>query len=66
MNTSDLVEKLGAAHSLSKAQAKAIVDGALNAIIDAAASGAEINLAGFGKFKIKETAERQGRNRPNH
>ncbi|MBA3448301.1 MAG: HU family DNA-binding protein [Pseudaminobacter sp.] len=62
MNTSDLVEKLGTAHSLSKAQAKAIVDGTLKAIVDAAANGDEINLVGFGKFKIKETAERQGRN----
>lgn len=62
MNTSDLIEKLGASHSLSKAQAKAIVDSTLKAIVDAAANGEEINLPGFGKFKIKETAAREGRN----
>jgi DNA-binding protein HU-beta len=30
--------------------------------VDAAASGAEVSLPGFGKFEVKETAEREGRN----
>ena len=28
----------------------------------AASSGAETSIAGFGKFKVKETPEREGRN----
>jgi DNA-binding protein HU-beta len=47
---------------LSKAQAKAIVDDFLKDIVDAAARGAEVSLPGFGKFKVKETPEREGRN----
>jgi DNA-binding protein HU-beta len=62
MNTSNLIERLGASHSLSKAQAKAVVDSTLKSIVEAAANGEEINLPGFGKFKIKETAAREGRN----
>jgi hypothetical protein len=31
----------------------------------AAAGGAEVSLPGFGKFKIKETSEREGRNPAN-
>jgi DNA-binding protein HU-beta len=62
MNTSDLIEKLGTSHSLSKAQAKAIVDSTFKSIVEAAANGEEVTLPGFGKFKIRETAARDGRN----
>jgi DNA-binding protein HU-beta len=34
-------------------------------IVDAAASGAEVSLPGFGKFKVKATPEREGRNPAN-
>ena len=34
----------------------------LKDIVDAAASGAEVSLPGFGKFKVKATPEREGRN----
>jgi DNA-binding protein HU-beta len=33
--------------------------------LDAAASGAEVSLPGFGKFKVKATPEREGRNPAN-
>ena len=62
MNTSDLVAKIAEANSVSKAQAQAIVDSMLNSIMSAAANGEEISLPGFGKFKVKETPEREGRN----
>ena len=65
MNTSELVAKIAEAHSVSKTQAQAIVDGMLKAILSAAASGEEITLPGFGKFKVKETPEREGRNPAN-
>ena len=65
MNTSELVAKIAEAHSVSKTQAQAIVDGMLKAILSAAASGEEISLPGFGKFKVKETPEREGRNPAN-
>ncbi len=52
MNTTELVAKLAEAHGVSKVQAKSIVDGILKDIVDAAASGAEVSLPGFGKFKV--------------
>jgi DNA-binding protein HU-beta len=62
MNTSELVTKIAEANSVSKTQAQVVVDGMLKSIISAAANGEEISLPGFGKFKVKETPEREGRN----
>jgi DNA-binding protein HU-beta len=62
MNTSELVAKVTETHGVSKAQAKSIVDDILKNIVDAAASGVEVSLPGFGKFKVKATPEREGRN----
>ena len=62
MNTTELVAKLAEAHGIGKAQAKSIVDDILKDIVDAAASGTEVSLPGFGKFKVKATPEREGRN----
>jgi DNA-binding protein HU-beta len=61
MNTAELVAKLAEAHGVSKAQAKSIVDDILKDIVDAAASGEEVSLPGFGKFKVKATQERESR-----
>jgi DNA-binding protein HU-beta len=62
VNTTELVTKIAEAHSVSKSQAQAIVDSMLKSIMSAAAKGEEISLPGFGKFKVKETPEREGRN----
>lgn len=62
MNNADLAEKLAEANGLTKADARKLVDGVFAAIADAAASGDEISLNGFGKFKVKASAEREGRN----
>ena len=65
MNTSELATKIAEAHGVSKTQAQAIVDSVLKSIVSSAASGEEISLPGFGKFKVKETPEREGRNPAN-
>ncbi len=62
MNTSDLIDKIAADNALTKTAAKAIVDGVLKAIADSAVAGEEVNFPGFGKFKVKESAAREGRN----
>ncbi len=62
MNAAELVAKIAEAHSVSKVQAKPILEDILKDIVDAAASGAEVSLPGFGKFEVKETPEREGRN----
>ncbi|MEO7915579.1 MAG: HU family DNA-binding protein [Novosphingobium sp.] len=62
MNNSDLADTLAAAHDLTKADARKLVDGVFGAIADAAAKGEEVSLNGFGKFKVKATPAREGRN----
>lgn len=59
---SDIADKLASENNLTKSQAKTIVDGVFKAITDAAMHGGEINVPGFGKFKIKDTPARDGRN----
>lgn len=62
MNTTELSEKLAAAHGLSKADARKIVDTVIASVTDAAVKGDEIALNGFGKFKVKASPAREGRN----
>ena len=65
MNSSELATVVAEAHELSKAQAQAILDSVLKSILKAAASDDEVSLAGFGKFKVKASTEREGRNPAN-
>lgn len=62
MNNSDLADSVAAENGLSKTDARKVVDGVFAAIADAAAKGDEISLNGFGKFKIKDSPAREGRN----
>lgn len=63
MNTSDLVDRLAAADDkLTKAEAKAAVDTVLAAVREALTKGEEVNLPGFGKFKVQDRPARTGRN----
>jgi DNA-binding protein HU-beta len=62
MNNAELIEKVAAANSLSKAEAKTLVDSVFGAITDAAVAGDEVSLNGFGKFKVKDSIAREGRN----
>jgi DNA-binding protein HU-beta len=55
--TTEIAEKIAAEQSLSKAQASVFKE-----ISDAARSGAETSIPGFGKFKVKDTPAREGRN----
>ena len=60
--TSDLAEQLSNTHGLAKADARKVIDAILANITAAVATGEEVSLNGFGKFKLKDTPERQGRN----
>src|SRR3546814_7668149 len=62
VNNSDLADALAASNGISKSDARKYVDGVFAAIADAAAKGEEISLNGFGKFKVKESPAREGRN----
>lgn len=62
MNNSALAEAIAAEHGLNKTDARKYVDAVFSAIADAAANGNEVSLNGFGKFKVKDTPAREGRN----
>ncbi|MQW86373.1 HU family DNA-binding protein [Sinorhizobium saheli] len=60
--TNEIADKIAADHGLTKTQSKTIVEAVFAAITSAATSGAETSIPAFGKFKIKETPERDARN----
>lgn len=60
--TSDIADKIAGEQNITKAQAKAIVDSVFKEIATAAASGSETSIPGFGKFEVKDTPAREGRN----
>lgn len=60
--TNEIADKIAADNGLTKIQAKGIVEAVFKAIADAAGSDAETSIPGFGKFKVKVSAEREGRN----
>lgn len=62
MNHADLSDAVATTLGTSKADGKKAVDAVFSAIADAAAKGEEVSVNGFGKFKVKESAAREGRN----
>jgi DNA-binding protein HU-beta len=60
--TNEIADKIAAEQSLTKNQAKAIVESVFREIATAAGSGSETSIPGFGKFKVKDTPAREGRN----
>ncbi|AJA11221.1 hypothetical protein SKP52_21840 [Sphingopyxis fribergensis] len=62
MNHTELSDSVAAALGLSKADGKKAVDAVFAAIAAAAAKGEEVSVNGFGKFKVKASAAREGRN----
>ncbi len=62
MNNAELADTLVTQHAMSKADARKVVDDLLAAIVAAAGKGEEVSLTGFGKFKLKDSPAREGRN----
>lgn len=62
MNTAELAERVAAEHGVAKDHTRKIIDSALSAISAAANAGEETTLNGFGRFKVADRPERQGRN----
>lgn len=60
--TTEIADKIASKQNLSKAQAKLVVESVFKQISDAAHAGAESSIPGFGKFKVKDTPAREGRN----
>ena len=62
MNQSDLIANVARATGLAKADAERAVKATLNEIGDAIERKEEVNLAGFGTFRIEHRNARTGRN----
>jgi DNA-binding protein HU-beta len=62
MKTADLIDHVASQAGMEKSAAKKAVDAVFAGIVDAAKMGEEVNLPGFGKFKVKDSPARQGRN----
>jgi DNA-binding protein HU-beta len=62
MNITELAERVATKQSLDKGQTRKVIEAALQAVVDAAKGGDEVALPGFGKFKVQDRPEREGRN----
>ena len=62
MNHAELSDSVATTLGLSKAEGKKAVDAVIAAITDAVVKGDEVWVSGFGKFKVKESPAREGRN----
>ncbi len=62
MNKTDLVYQISEKADLSLAQSKLALDAVLNGISEALIKGDQVQLIGFGTFKVNHRAARTGRN----
>ncbi len=62
MTKAELVEEVAKNSDLSKKDAEVIVQTVLDSVIDSLKSGEKVELRGFGSFRLRERAARQGRN----
>ncbi len=62
MRKQDLIKEVANGADLSEAQATKAVNAFLDAIQNSLARNDEIQLSGFGSFKVVERASREGRN----
>lgn len=62
MNKSQLIETMSGHEGLTKAAAGRVLERLLDTVQQALAKGDEVSVIGFGRFVVKETAARTGRN----
>ncbi len=62
MTKADLVDDVSRSSELSKKDAEVIVQTVLDSIIESLKSGEKVELRGFGSFRLRDRASRQGRN----
>jgi len=58
----DIVEKIASGTGLTKVETEAVVDGFINTVITAMKDGKNIEIRGFGSFKVKQRKARMARN----
>ncbi len=62
MNKTQLIDFIAEKADLSKAQAKAALEATLDGVTGALKEGDQVQLIGFGTFKVNHRAARTGRN----
>jgi len=62
MTKADIVEIISQSTGITKVETEAVVKGFLDTIIDAMKKGENIELGGFGSFKVVKRAKRIARN----
>lgn len=62
MTLTDIIAAIANEEGLAKSDVKKVVDGLFAKIADAAEKDEEVSVPGFGKFKVKQSAAREGRN----
>lgn len=62
MTKADIVDVIAAATGLTKVETEAVVDGFISTVIDAMKNGKNIEIRGFGSFKVKKRKGRMARN----
>lgn len=62
MNNAELIDAVAAVTGGTKTNTKTAVDAVFAAISNSLAAGNEVSIIGFGKFKVKDSPAREGRN----
>lgn len=62
MTKADIVRRIAQGTGLTKTDTSAVVDGFIQAVVDALENGEHIEIRGFGTFKAVSRAPRTGRN----
>ncbi|MFQ5739555.1 MAG: integration host factor subunit beta [Acidobacteriota bacterium] len=62
MTKAELVDEVAKNSDLSKKDAEVIVQTVLDSIVASLKTGEKVELRGFGSFRLRERASRQGRN----
>lgn len=62
MTKADIVDVIATATGLTKVETEAVVDGFISTVIEAMKEGKNIEIRGFGSFKVKKRKGRVARN----
>jgi len=62
MNKAELVEKIAAAHGVSKTAAGGAIDTIIDSVTSVLKKGGRVTLVGFGTFSVSQRKARNGRN----
>lgn len=62
MNKAELIASMAEKSNLSKKDAEAALNAFMKSVEESLASGAKVQLVGFGTFEVKDRKAREGRN----